>query len=264
MNQITKTDFPQILTTGRDAQILKAKFQTKISEYESEKDLIETLSFIFALIGIRGNNLPDELQTKVLISFIRKKFGNLTIAQIRQAFTMYAAAELENAPDHFQTFSGLFFSKVVQCYQTEVLRATKANERALAALELETNQPTEEEREKFDREFFEEIVLPFLEKKTEFDLGIIPGAVIYDFIFKRIGNEVFCFNDRDKFQSIEKARKQIQNEAESEKDYFERIRLFEQMNETEKQISIGKKIILLDAQPWQIETIISELKKIFE
>jgi hypothetical protein len=177
---------------------------------------------------------------------------------------MYAAAELENAPDHFQTFSGLFFSKVVQCYQTEVLRATKANERALAALELETNQPTEEEREKFDREFFEEFVLPFLEKKSDFDLGIIPGAVIYDFIFKKIGNEGFYFTNCQKFAAIDKARKQIQIEADTEKDYFERIRLFEQMNETEKQISIAKKIILLDAQPWQIETIISELKKIFE
>jgi len=265
--QIQKTDFPQILTTGRDALILQAKQAPKISTFETDKDLIETLSTVFALIGIRGTNLPDDFQTRVLISFIRSNFGFLTIKQIRQAFTMYAAGELQNVPDHFQTFSAVFFSKVIRSYQNEVERATRENERALAAVHVQSNEPTPEEKRKLDRDFYLTIAKPFIETGDSNFLGFIPAAVVYDFIHEgQKENSSIYFNHEQKNSALEFAKIRLKYNAESEKNPFERIRLLSDAEETTRIISEAK-AVLLETTFFTAEKkskVLDDLKKRFD
>lgn len=72
------------------------------------------------LVGLRANNLPDDLEKTVLINFIQSNYGGHTIAEIRLAFELAINGQLELKNEEitsYENFSVLYFSRIMNAYQ---------------------------------------------------------------------------------------------------------------------------------------------------
>lgn len=72
-------------------------------------------------VGIRGHNLPSEIETDVLYDHIFKLYGNHTPAEIQLAFDMALSGKLDLATKDvkcYEDFSCLYFSTIMNAYRS--------------------------------------------------------------------------------------------------------------------------------------------------
>lgn len=84
----------------------------------STASLQAILRRVFILVGIRANNLPSPEETQILIGFIQKKFGQLTLQEIQIAFEKAVAGELElDDVSCYENFTCEYFGRIVSAYK---------------------------------------------------------------------------------------------------------------------------------------------------
>lgn len=88
------------------------------SPVESLKDV---LKFVMILVGIREQNIPNDVEKKVLIDFIQRHYGGHSLMEIKLAFEMAVTDKLsfekgENS-HHYENFSCSYFSKIMNAYR---------------------------------------------------------------------------------------------------------------------------------------------------
>ena len=76
-----------------------------------------TLRLIFTKVGLRAANFPDGLEKDVLINHIMQNFGSHTIEEIILAFDKAIAGELECEVNHYENFSCMYFSQIMNAYR---------------------------------------------------------------------------------------------------------------------------------------------------
>lgn len=91
----------------------------KASLVKNDTDGIQkVLKYVMLLVGIRSNNLPDELEKTVLINFIQSNYGGHTIAEIRLAFELAINGQLDiEDVKCYENFSVLYFSTIMNSYR---------------------------------------------------------------------------------------------------------------------------------------------------
>lgn len=135
------------------SKYIEAIKDARICHQKDGNGLNFALRYVFALIGLRANNIPNEAEKAVLIDFIFSNYGNHTPAEIKLAFQMAIAGRLDVDARHFENFTPAYFSTIMNAYRSWV-----ANEN----LKDRDNTPpeqilyNEEQLNDFHREWTEE------------------------------------------------------------------------------------------------------------
>lgn len=82
------------------------------------------------LVGIRAANLPSQEEKAILIRHITKHYSGHTVAEIRLAFEMAIAGELDVATDDvkaYENFSPVYFSQIINSYRRWASQEFKQN-----------------------------------------------------------------------------------------------------------------------------------------
>lgn len=107
------------LITGDEAQLSKAINAPLLCKANSE-DIAGVLRVVMLKLGLRAQNLPNDLETAVLIAHIASNFPGNTVAEIQLAFDMAIAGKLDLPLAEvkcYENFSCLYFSTIMNSYQ---------------------------------------------------------------------------------------------------------------------------------------------------
>lgn len=132
----------------------------------TEDDLKNVLRYVFALIGIRAQNLPAAEEKAFLHAYIFEHYGNHSPQEIRLAFDMAVQGRLDLDPSQvvcYENFSPLYFATIMRAY-----RAWASQE----ARKIETPEPeplTEEEKKKIDAEYLDFLINQVFANQAEVD-----------------------------------------------------------------------------------------------
>lgn len=72
------------------------------------------------IVGLRGQNFPNDMEKALLLNHILKYFGGHTPEEIRLAFEMAVCGQLELSFDEvtsYENFSVIYFSKIMTAYR---------------------------------------------------------------------------------------------------------------------------------------------------
>jgi hypothetical protein len=114
LDVVTSTILPELTTDER--QLREALMDKKI-RFVNDEELKQLLLYIYALIGLRGENYPKGIDKDFLHTYIREYYGGHTIKEIRLAFTMAIQNKLAVDPTTFEFFTTAYFSKIVDAYR---------------------------------------------------------------------------------------------------------------------------------------------------
>lgn len=101
--------------------------------FVGEDELKKTLLYVYALIGLRGENYPSGLDKDFLHTYIRDYYGGHTAKEIRLAFTMAIQHKLKVDATAFENFNTAYFSKVMDAYRLWAKEAIVLNPSILPA-----------------------------------------------------------------------------------------------------------------------------------
>lgn len=82
--------------------------------------LQKALRYVMMIVGLRAQNLPDDLEKAVLMNYIQANYGGHTVAEIKMAFELALKGDLDLNPDEvrcYENFSVLYFSTVMNSYR---------------------------------------------------------------------------------------------------------------------------------------------------
>lgn len=129
-----------------------------------EAELKNVLRYVFALIGIRGQNLPVDEEKEFLHQYIRKFYGTHTGAEVRMAFDMAIQNRLEVDPRAFENFSVEYFAKIMNAF-----RKWSAAEVRIIENKKGPTPPTPEQRAQINREYADYLVTMAYKRRTMID-----------------------------------------------------------------------------------------------
>jgi len=118
---------------------------TPIRNLIDDEPIRQSLRYVFALIGLKAENLPTDIQKMVLLEFIQTELKQFTPEEIKLAFRMAVAGELNVEISHFQNFNAMYLANVMNAYKEKRGAALIEMNNKLKALEPKT-EPTEAER----------------------------------------------------------------------------------------------------------------------
>jgi hypothetical protein len=197
-------------------------YAKKIKDYlpgEAEEEVKKSLRYVFALIGIKAQNIPGESEKAVLIEFIISELGRFSPSEIVVAFRLAVKGELDIPVNHFQSFSSFYLCQILKAYETRRIPALKSLIKAQEELFQESRGFVSESKKKtIEAEFLIEEVLPLwriFESTGRLDFSLIPPRVILNSLKK-----LFHLNPEDpaKIQELAKdiVLKQLQEKSKSD------------------------------------------------
>jgi hypothetical protein len=113
-------------TSDPDDAFIVAVNDTKVKNSRQE-DLKEVLRLIMVKVGLRANNWPKDEEKAVLLHHIITNYGGHTPKEILLAFEMGIRGELDVEMNHYENFSCLYFSNVMNAYREYAKEAYKIN-----------------------------------------------------------------------------------------------------------------------------------------
>lgn len=115
-NQAPAQQESQLSKNGETALLADAIKGVKLKD-TPVLEFKKTLRMIMLKLGIRGQNLPDEEEKKVLIHHIYTHYGEHTTEEVKLAFEMGIEGKLNVDMRAFENFSCLYFSQVMNAYR---------------------------------------------------------------------------------------------------------------------------------------------------
>lgn len=192
--------------------IVRAYHQQKIRNIESDESIRQVLRYVFTLIGIRAENIPNDVQKSVLINYIKNDLKHYSVEDIRIAFHLMLKNELDCESNHYQNFNPMYLAQVMNAYnkhRKNVIHEFK---------QIEMEQKQKQEQELSPEQMFEKsiqfyrncIVNPynFYLKTGEITFGIIPYSVIYESLTE--GLHVFELTNEQKNAIHQQAKKDVE------------------------------------------------------
>lgn len=117
----------------------------------SFEQMMQVLMKVIMKVGVRANNLPDELERSVLIEHILKNFGGNTLKEIELAFDMAISCKLDVEANCFENFSCIYFSKIMTAYRSWAIQEYKyvSNKREESLMLENSDKLSDEEMEEW-------------------------------------------------------------------------------------------------------------------
>lgn len=100
-------------------QLLAAISSTKIAQ-AGDEEIKEALRYAMILVGIRAQNLPNDIEKQVLLQFIRRNYPGHTANEIRLAFDKAVSGELALKPNEtaaYENFSCEYLGRIMRAYR---------------------------------------------------------------------------------------------------------------------------------------------------
>lgn len=171
----------------------------------ADEEIKQALRYIFGLIGMRGENLPDDGEKMILMDYVRKNFKRFTVEDIKTAFTFYVQKLIDYQEPPYQRFSVLFLENVMQSYRRLQITIPKPVYNPLP----EKTKPTAQEIDIIERNA---ALKKFQEYKDHMDLWDFGGAT-FAFLW-RLGLIRLTEEKRDQLKL--KAERELVREAQME------------------------------------------------
>lgn len=137
-------------------------------------ELKQVLKMAMLKVGMRANNLPDEVEKAVLIEHIMTNYGNHTPMEIKLAFDMAISGKLgleDKEVVAYENFSCLYFSKILNAYR-------KWASETYTQLKVETPTMIEEKKHLTDDEWEEWLV-----DMKGYEVDVLPVSA-YDYLLR--------------------------------------------------------------------------------
>ena len=99
------------------------KFQTALTDQRicnltDVEPLKQALRYAMVLVGIKAHNVPNDREKSVLLQFIVNNYGGHTPTEIRLAFDLAIAGELDvEDVKCYENFSPLYFASIMNGYR---------------------------------------------------------------------------------------------------------------------------------------------------
>lgn len=146
-------------------------------------EIKKLIAYIFALIGLKSENLPSDFQKAVIINFMRSDLGNWTAEEVKQAFHLLAGKKLDMDSKHYQNFSAIYLGEVMQAYQKVKQSAYKDFRIGTQkAEELRKPKPDQTQQKADTHDFIRECIIKpwnYYLKTGTITFGIMPWNIVY-------------------------------------------------------------------------------------
>lgn len=86
----------------------------------NDAEIKPVMLYVYALIGLRGENYPKGLDKDFIHAYIRENYGGHTSEEIRLAFTMAIQGKLNIDPKDvkcYEHFNVAYFSSIMEAYR---------------------------------------------------------------------------------------------------------------------------------------------------
>lgn len=94
--------------------------QSESLQTASNEQIGQVLRLAMLMVGIRAQNLPSDEEKMVLLAFIRSKYGGHKLAELRLAFELAVAGELnlgESGATCYENFSCEYIGRIMSAYR---------------------------------------------------------------------------------------------------------------------------------------------------
>jgi hypothetical protein len=187
---------------------------------------------VFALIGLKAENLPTDVQKIVLLEFIQTELKHFTPEELKLAFRMAVAGELNVEISHFQNFNAVYLANVMNAYKEKRgLALTEMNQK-LKALEPK-KEPTEAEQIAAFWEYMEQFVGSKFEQyrtNKRIDWENVFGSDHMFIQLEKLGIIHLTINRKNEIMKI--AETQVKTQWENERSQSrDRVREIRQLRE---------------------------------
>lgn len=85
---------------------------------ESHERVKECLRMCMLKVGLRAANMPTDEEKAVLINHLTSNYSNHTLNEIFLAFDMAVLGNIDVDPQHYENFSCLYFSQIMNAYRS--------------------------------------------------------------------------------------------------------------------------------------------------
>lgn len=193
-----------------------------IRNIQSDEPIKQVLRYVFTLIGLKAENIPNEIQKSVLISYIQNDLKHFSVDDIRIAFHLLLKNELDCEPNHFQNFSAMYLSQVMNSYQKQrrnvIAEFNKLKEQE--EMKQQDELSPEELIARKTRFLQNSIIQPykFFLKTGQITFGIIPFSVIYNSIVEDL--KIFQLDPEQKQKIYKQAIEEIDQHTKRKSVHF--------------------------------------------
>lgn len=197
--------------TGEEEIFTKALQHNPINKSTVE-ELKQVLKLVMIKVGIRANNLPNDVEKEVLIEHIITNYGNHTPMEIKLAFDMAVSGKLDDMDSKgnvidletncYENFSCLYFSKIMNSYRRWA-RQTHNQLKDYPKMIAEKLTLSDEEKAEWIMEW---------KQNPDIILELIP-LVFYDWMDEK---KLLKITKEDKWKYTEQATAQIKSELFNE------------------------------------------------
>lgn len=106
------------LPNGELVKFESALTDQRICQLTDVEPLKQALRYAMVLVGIKAHNVPNANEKAVLLQFIANNYGGHTPAEIRLAFDLAIAGELDvEDVKCYENFSPLYFASIMNAYR---------------------------------------------------------------------------------------------------------------------------------------------------
>lgn len=205
---------------------------TPIRDLIDDEPIRQSLRYVFALIGLKAENLPTDIQKIVLLEFIQTELKHFTPEELKLAFRMAVAGELNVEILHFQNFNAVYLSNVMNAYKEKRGAALTEMNQKLKALEPK-KEPTEAEQIAAFWDYMEQFVgSKFEEYRTtkRIDWDKVFGSDHMFIQLEKLG--IIHLSVQTKNEIMKIAETQVKNQWENERSQSrDRVREIRQLRE---------------------------------
>ena len=187
--------------TGEEDAFTKALQQQPINKSTVE-DLKQVLKLAMIKVGIRANNLPNDVEKGVLIEHIITHYGNHTPMEVKLAFDMAISGKLdleEKEVTAYENFSCLYFSKIMNAYRVWARQTHSQLKKDYPKMIAEKFTLDDEEKAEWMMEW---------KQKEDINFELIP-LIFYDWMAEK---NLIKLSGKEKWAYTEKATTQIKTQ----------------------------------------------------
>lgn len=165
--------------------LVKKEIQTasKIEQFSvNDPNLMKLLAYLYTFTGLAESNYPDKASALILINHLKNIYGKLSLVEIKTAFDLASEGKIDCEIKHFQTFSAIYLSGVLNSYLEYRRKAIAEINKERMELEAVRPEPTESEQMEINRRFdYNNIAYAFhiYKKSGVIDFGHVPISHIY-------------------------------------------------------------------------------------
>lgn len=199
--------------TGEEDVFTKALQQRTINK-STVDELKQVLKLVMIKVGIRANNLPNDVEKEVLIEHIITNYGNHTPMEIKLAFDMAVSGKLDDMDSKgnvidletncYENFSCLYFSKIMNSYRRWARQTYNQLKKDYPKMLAEKFTLDDEEKAEW--------IMEWKQKGNDIILELIP-LVFYEWLSDK---GVLNLTGKQKWEYTEKATQQIKAELFNE------------------------------------------------